>query len=476
MNRTRSYILCSSAAAAAIVFLSVWPVLADDRDRPAVPQDGPQSPPFAAQPAPAQPVAAPAPQTAINGVLVWLQAKVTATAAKSTPKQSQSISIDHGSTTLIDQSSGADLVSTALSLAPVNSGTSGGATGSGTVTASLYSVFALATKQDPLNPIIYNAHAGMRQLFFTLGREQQNSDTANTTPLSSGGVASKAISSTPSSTTAAPTPGTIYGAQWMIVNNRDASKIVKTKNDPVMGDLANLAQKDAGIAAHYTLEIWKILCKGKNFTVCENELTSTDAVASAMAKLTTDEQKQVDQIVQMYVADVNGADIDDAITVAIQELHNRAQFSLSFQTTQRAATLPNDYRAELVFDRGFSTDWLLTLNGSYDYSNSSAIGADVRTERGALQISRNLVNIGKSHLRTPLQFNLSGEGLHQETVWHYRAQMQLVIPIATGVDLPLSFGYGDQTDVLRQQEKGVYGKFGLTFDFGKLVDALHGQH
>jgi hypothetical protein len=42
------------------------------------------------------------------------------------------------------------------------------------------------------------------------------------------------------------------------------------------------------------------------------------------------------------------------------------------------------------------------------------------------------------------------------------------------VDLPLSFGYGNQPTVLAKQEKGVYGTFGLTFDFGKIVSALKG--
>src|SRR5690349_14820405 len=124
MNCTRSCIRYSSVAAA-VVLLAVSPVHADELDDPAVTREEPQSPPAAKS------AAAPAPQTSVNGVLVWLQAKVTATAAKSTPKQSQSISIDHGSTTLIDQSSGTDLVSMALSLAPVHTGTSGGTSGSG---------------------------------------------------------------------------------------------------------------------------------------------------------------------------------------------------------------------------------------------------------------------------------------------------------------------------------------------------------
>ena len=50
--------------------------------------------------------------------------------------------------------------------------------------------------------------------------------------------------------------------------------------------------------------------------------------------------------------------------------------------------------------------------------------------------------------------------------------MRLSIPIATGISLPLSIGYGNRPELLRKQEKDVYGKFGLTFDFAKIVEGL----
>jgi hypothetical protein len=199
------------------------------------------------------------------------------------------------------------------------------------------------------------------------------------------------------------------------------------------------------------------------------------ARVKAVANLPKDRKTQLDQIVDDYAAESKKADINGALTLAVQELEQRSQFSLNFQTTQRTGGLPDDYRAELVYDRGFTGGWLLTLNGSYDYSNSTMIGADLRTERAAVQIGRKLINSG-THLKSPLNLNLSGEGLHQDTGWHYRAQLQVVIPVSTGITFPISFGYGNETDLLHQEEKGVYGKFGLTFDFGKLADALLAKH
>ena len=47
-----------------------------------------------------------------------------------------------------------------------------------------------------------------------------------------------------------------------------------------------------------------------------------------------------------------------------------------------------------------------------------------------------------------------------------------MIPISTGVNLPFSLGYGNRPELLRQEEKDVYGKFGLTLDLSKIVSAV----
>jgi hypothetical protein len=362
----------------------------------------------------------------------------------------------------------------------VSSGTAGGSTtgtpgtqGSGTVTASLYSVYALASKQDPLKPSVYNSHAGMRKFFFTLGREQQNTSSSSSASSSSGSSPSsnalpKAATTTAAAATPAAQPGTVYGLQWLIVNNRDASAIIRRPQS--FAKLTGIAQMEAGIIAKYTKLLSDALC---NHQACN--FSDANAVVQAVAKLTKDQKAELDKVVDEYSTESKKADVANALTIAVQELEQRSQFSLNFQTTQRSSGLPDDYRAELVFDRGFQGGWLLTLNGSYDYSNSAMIGADLRTERGALQISRNLINSG-TYLKSPLSLNLSGKGEHQDTGWHYRAQLQLVVPVSTGITFPISFGYGNETALLRQEEKGVYGKFGLTFDFGKLADALTAKH
>ncbi len=438
--------------------------------------------------------------SALPGLLQWLQSKATTTAdassseaatnaGKSMPKQTQSISIDHGSTTLIDQSSGSDLLSTALNLTPVSSGTSTGGSnstsgtqGSGTVTSSAYGIWALLhPHQDSLAPDLYNTHAPWRRFFFTVGREQSNSNSSSGTNSSGTGTSAPASSpraATPTSNSSTPAqPGTVAGAQVLLVQHRDASNIVN--NGREMDMLRKIAFSGAAINGKYTTALIHAICGNPVDGACEASVmasgnNASQTVQTEIDKLSPARKTEVMQLATDYNDEVKNADVANRLNQAIQYLQHRAQVSLNFQTTQRTGGLPDDYLAELIFDEGLGKKWLFTVNGSYDYSNSSMIGADLRTERGALQFGRTLVSPG-THLKSPLQFNLSGEGVHQDTGWHYRAQVQLVVPITNGIDFPLSFGYGNETNALRQEDEGVYGKFGLTVDFGKLIDALHSQ-
>ena len=90
-----------------------------------------------------------------------------------------------------------------------------------------------------------------------------------------------------------------------------------------------------------------------------------------MAKLNKDQKAQLDGIVKEYTDAAKKGDFDNMLHDAVQALEHKPQFALSFQSTQRSSTLPNGSRAELIYDQGFGDGWLLTLNGSYDYSDSS---------------------------------------------------------------------------------------------------------
>jgi len=375
--------------------------------------------------------------------------KAKATAAKKKPAQAQSISIDHGSTTFVDQSSAVDLLGAALNLVPAG----GSQDGSGTITASLYSVYALATRKDPLLPSVYNAHAGLRRLFITTGREEQNSPTSNPAA-----------------------QGTVYGARWLPVNRRDASSIAQ---DPKAREqFREVARTIARAAASTTSGLQTLLYErfggGKSVSdFITKDLATADAIQKLVDKLSDADRANVDAMVKAYRERMGAA--DSQLKKLVQLLSRRWQMAFDFQTTRRAAGANDDYQGQVIVDRALTDRLFFAFNGGYGYSDSSKIGADTRSGRGAFELKYDVTEVGGLTLRAPLHLTFSGESLRKQSQWMYHGQVGMVIPIATGITLPISFGYGNRLEVLRQQEKGVYGKFGLSLDFGKVVDGLRGN-
>jgi hypothetical protein len=380
----------------------------------------------------------------------WLDRQLTdasmAAVAQKKPAQTQSVSLNHGSTTFVDQTSASDLLGVALNLSPVG----GSRDGSGTVTASLYSIYTLATSQDPVKPSIYNAHSGLRTLFVTVGREESSSGAQNPTP-----------------------QGTVYGVRWLPVNQRDASAIAK--NPAVMKQFREAARAIAGATSEAASALANLLYdrlpepKPSRLDFLRSFKTADD-VQALVDRLPPADRTQVTVLVNSYRSRIGSADTE--LQKLVQMLSRRWQVAVDFQTIQRSVVANNDYQLELIADRAVNDRLFFTFNGSYLYSDSIKIGADTRTGRSAFELKYSLTQVSGFSLRSPLQLALSGESLLKQRQWQYHTQLQLVIPISTGVNLPFSLGYGKRPELLRQEEKDVYGKFGLTLDLSKIVSAL----
>ena len=380
----------------------------------------------------------------------WLDKQLTSAAtmlaAQKKPAQAQSTSLSHGSTTFVDQTAATDLLSTALNLTPLG----GSEGGSGTVTASLYSVFTLASGEDPLKPSVYNAHSNMRTLFATIGREEPGSGTQSSAP-----------------------PGTILGARWLPVNQRDASAIAKDKK--VRSEFTSLASAIGGATSQAASELSNLLFShrpdsSQSISAFLGSLKSEDDVQAMVDRLAPEDKAQVTALIARFRGRMSQA--DSALQKLVGTLSRRWQVALDFQSTQRSAGANNDYQAEFVADRAVNDRLFFTFNASYLYSDSSKVGADTRNGRGAFELQYSLTHAGAASLRSPVQLSLSGEGIWKQQQWQYHAQVQLSIPISTGINLPFSMGYGNRTDLLSQQQKDVYGKFGLTLDLAKVVGSI----
>jgi len=387
-----------------------------------------------------------------NRVAEWLESKVRAEAeagaAKRKPAQADSIAIDRGSTSFLDQTAGADLASTALNLAPV-SNVSRQREGSGGVSVSLFGIYTLATRQDPLIPEIYNRHEALRKVFFSLGREENGGSTQPA--------------------------GTFLGVKYLLQNKRDATSIAR---DPVASKLlANILSRFAAAIASSTGGLLAILHASADKTRHPTPtalLVSFQSVADvekAVAALPPEEKVKVDAIVEEYRKKLANA---GDLKVVVNQLQRRPQLALDFQTTQRDATIDDDYRIQMIYDQAVSDRWAVTVNGSFDYVKSRS-AEDMRGGRGAFEFRYKITEVRGYTLQTPMQLAISGEALRRKDSLDYRAQLRVVIPISGGINLPMSAGYGRQTNTLRRQEAGVFGKFALTFDFAKIVEALRSR-
>jgi hypothetical protein len=73
--------------------------------------------------------------------------------------------------------------------------------------------------------------------------------------------------------------------------------------------------------------------------------------------------------------------------------------------------------------------------------------------------------------RSPLYFYLASEGdWATGNDFIYKLQGKVKIPIAEGIELPLSLTYSNKTELI--QERDIRGQFGFTFDTAKLFRAF----
>ncbi len=149
---------------------------------------------------------------------------------KGSDRQKESPSADPRSTSLVDQSSATDFFSVAANVIPVSqelskfvapgtTSSDAGASGSTTVTATLYALLAGFDKTSPTDPVFYKNHVNARRISFTIGTAVSTQATDNTT-----------------------TPATVYGTKILLINGRD---LYTRKNL----DAVSAAQKAVSIAA-----------------------------------------------------------------------------------------------------------------------------------------------------------------------------------------------------------------------------------
>jgi hypothetical protein len=387
-----------------------------------------------------------------QGFEQWMNARIEMKIGTRKHTQTETASLNRGSTSLVDETSAADLVSTAFNFVPVGKQNENSA-GAESAGISLYSIYTLATRQDPLQPSVYTRGTFLRQISFTAGREEKP---ANGTQ----------------------DAGTIAGARFLVINRREASRI--GRNQRLQAELREIRDAYARALAgarddiiDFLFNALKDRTHSSKFEFVSEFLSTKESIDGAIAMLSAAQRREFEGLVDRVIEIPSTA--MSRMNDLIERLQRRPQVAVGFLTTQRPDPFDKIYRAQAMFDAGFAGNWFLTLNGSFDYTDKHIVGGDTRAGRIAGEIRRTIFSAGGVSLRNPLDVAVSGESFVFQGNWRYRTQIRAAIPISAGITLPFSFGYGNRQDDLRKQEAGVYGKFGLTFDFSKIVAALRGQ-
>lgn len=372
---------------------------------------------------------------------------------RSNTKQTESPSQSTNSTSLVDQSSASDLLSTAINLAGLsnNSTDNGSSPKSVSVTASTYSVYALLKQQDPMDADFYNKNAAWRRVSLTLGYDNEASQTAATTR------------------------ATIAGFKVLLVDHRDLSSCPINLSDPKFSSghcskqkeqfeqLQNATLAFGRVEDQIAAYLWALPAARGNYPNMNEMLLHFSDVLAALG---TAGQKDLDRMVDAQLQPF--LDLDTATTNAIEQIRKAPQFSVSFTSTTRPGTGTNEYVGESIFDYGVANRINLTLNNTFNYKDMKSMGGISHGSKFVGDLQFQLTKEKRLTGRGPVTFDLSGEGdWMTKTSPTYQGQIKVKIPIAEGIDLPISITFANRTDLIK--ERDVVGKFGFTFDTAKLL-------
>ncbi|MEW6127870.1 MAG: hypothetical protein AB1757_12600 [Acidobacteriota bacterium] len=197
-----------------------------------------------------------------------------------------------------------------------------------------------------------------------------------------------------------------------------------------------------------------------------NEIFASASAFTKLQAILGDEGiKRIDALIEKRLSSF--IKLDEVANDAIDEIRNGTQFSIAVQTkTRKEGT--DEYKAEVIYDKGVYKALNFTFNGAFEYKNNKAIGADLRGMSLAGQLELKITPDRCLECANPIRASLAYEGNWMSGQdWIHKVQGKVKIPIINGVDFPISFTYSNRTELIK--EKDVRGQFGFTFDLSRLI-------
>lgn len=381
----------------------------------------------------------------------------------STERQSAQPSVSDASTSLLDRTSGPDLVGAGFQLLGAGSRTqSGNKSGDGVVTASAYALYTSFSGQKPLDPAVYARGVNWRRVSFSAGYE---------TPGQQGSTDKKYK---------------VVGTKILLINKRDVSSDFAMRKISSALEQVGSAARGLDIASTRIQNLMYELV-GHVEDPTKYPLPPTPAAvvaflnaylddatfANTIGKLSEDKLSEVDRILNSAGAIEGLIRQDTELQKLIFDIRRAPQLSISWtgklSDTNQGADI---HRLQAIFDWGVWKNFEITINGGYDYNNSRVVGGDTRAGRLAAEGHFELNPISAvARGVNPWVIAFSGE---QNWVYrakdNYKLQGRLEIPLTAGVSLPISLTFASSSNLIKESE--IRGQVGFTIDASKLLSAL----
>ncbi|MBV9469346.1 MAG: hypothetical protein JOZ57_08875, partial [Abitibacteriaceae bacterium] len=385
-------------------------------------------------------------------------------------KRAQTPLISAGSDSLIEHSAVPDLFSFAANYASAfNNGS-----GRTTIPSLSFTAYALLHGAS-LDPVTYERYRALRKLSFSVAQDATKTGSAaggSTTPGSAAGaVAGAAVGGT--------TPkDPIWGVKYLLVDRRDASHssnrkllaaisqqldaygvaLLKVRRLVIARLYENLQERDDSLVQGRTVEQFSAALASLG-TGGVNPLFQ-----AVYPKITTEDRQMVEDAIARSGIIESALRYDETVRSTIQQLESNPQWALSLQTKRQQDGHPDDYLAGLVYEVGRGGKSNLTFNASYGRQTTSGLASKTGLKLAAgYEVPLDVVPGGAG--KGPRRFSLSVEANNTVAPQIYKAQAKLSIPLADGIEIPLSVTTANRREFINEGK--VQGRIGLTFDLEK---------
>jgi hypothetical protein len=364
--------------------------------------------------------------------------KAIAQNGNGTANQTESPSLDQTATSLVDTSAASDFVSLALNLTGLQrESEDDNKPTSGSVTATLYSLVAAAKGTSLTDPALYKRGTNWRRLAFTLGSEESKPADHFTDK-----------------------PSTNLGLKVLIINHRDIySTNAQRRLEVADSALVTYQSLELMVRNELDCQVFRAVDPNANRSLTSTDCKDDAAYLAFLKKNPFDDKNwpatraaleknapSMAKINQLIAALAKGKGVaSEKITEAVDQIQRGQQLSVAYFTKLREDDGTDEHRAELIFDYGLSTRLNWTMNASFDYSDRK-LQEDTKKGRFATEFQAKLSNPGSQLWSArPVMLSASTEITKDpDTDVLIRAQAKLVVPLTTGVDVPIAYTYANR--------------------------------